>query len=118
MKPNPQQSVLTWQRFGSRHAWRLACAVALLGIALAPHAADPPAPKGTPDFALERQVIAAGGGRMDGGDFRVVGTIGQIDADVLHPASGGDFNVVGGFWAGLIEATPLEEAIFANGFED
>ncbi|HSX59395.1 MAG TPA: hypothetical protein VLF18_04250, partial [Tahibacter sp.] len=42
-----------------------------------------------PAIAAGNRVIAAGGGRSAGGGFAIHGTIGQPDANALHPASGG-----------------------------
>lgn len=74
------------------------------------------APKGS-GFALARQVIAAGGSSSSGGAFRIDGTIGQADADPLHPANGGVFAVSGGFWPGIGPAAPQGDALFGDGFE-
>jgi hypothetical protein len=41
-------------------------------------------------------VIAGGGGSSSGGAFRIDGTIGQADADPLHPATGGIYAISGG----------------------
>lgn len=68
-------------------------------------------------LALQRQVIADGGGSSSGGAFRIDGTIGQADADPLHPATGGGFAISGGFWPGLVPIAPGADAIFANGYE-
>lgn len=40
--------------------------------------------------------VAGGGGDSAGGNYRLSGTLGQPDAGVL---SGGNFTLVGGFWA-------------------
>lgn len=72
--------------------------------------------KGT-GFAITRHVIAGGGGASSGGAFAVSGTIGQADADPLHPATGGVFAISGGFWPGLAAAPPPGDDVFANGFE-
>lgn len=66
---------------------------------------------------LVRHVIAGGGGTSTGGAFRIDGTIGQADADPLHPATGGVFAVSGGFWPGIGPAAPQGDALFGNGFE-
>lgn len=68
-------------------------------------------------FAIRRHVIAGGGGTSSGGAFAIAGTIGQADADALHPASGGVFAITGGFWPGIAPAAPVGDAVFANGFE-
>lgn len=67
---------------------------------------------------LDRGLVASGGGRSEGGEFRVQGTIGQFDAEPLQPSSGGAFAVTGGFWAGLSAApAPPATALFEDGFE-
>lgn len=78
--------------------------------------ATPAEPRSTSSLTLSRQVIASGGGQSSGGAFVLKGTIGQLDADPLHPASGGVYTLIGGFWP-LAPATPLADPIFANGFE-
>jgi len=74
------------------------------------------AAKGT-GFAIARHVIAGGGGTSSGSTFVIRGTIGQADADPLHPATGGVFAISGGFWPGIAPAAPAADAIFTNGFE-
>ncbi len=56
------------------------------------------------DFAIDWYTID-GGGEMfsSGGDFSLGGTIGQPDAGVM---TGGDFELVGGFWA--VAAAPCD----------
>ena len=66
---------------------------------------------------LERSVIAGGSGEAGGGQFYVRGTVGQIDAEPLQPATGGVFAVTGGFWAGTDWARVPEPPIFNDGFE-
>jgi len=54
------------------------------------------------DFELHWYTVDAGGGMFGiGGDFEVSGTIGQPDAGV--PMTGGEFQLTGGFWAGVSE---------------
>ena len=55
--------------------------------------------------------------RSGGGIYTVEGTIGQPDADPLQPATGGSFEVSGGFWPGLVAAAPRPDPLFADGFE-
>lgn len=108
-------------------AWALAVfaaagAATALGADLAEHpAASGAAPtqidaQGT-GFAVPRYVIAGGGGSSSGGAFRVDGTIGQADADPLHPAMGGIYAISGGFWPAQANAPAGGGTIFANGFE-
>jgi hypothetical protein len=68
-------------------------------------------------YTVKPIVIANGGGASSGGIFALSGTIGQVDADPLHPASGGAYTLVGGFWAGAVPAAPGSDPIFADGFE-
>jgi hypothetical protein len=41
--------------------------------------------------------VDGGGGESAGGDYALAGTVGQPDAITL---TGGDYTLVGGFWAG------------------
>jgi hypothetical protein len=56
------------------------------------------------NFGIDWFTIDGGGGASVGGAFSVSGTIGQPDAGVM---TGGDFTVVGGFWAWASEALYL-----------
>ena len=94
-----------------RRVRMLAVAAALVAGAVA--TADERAPEGS-TFEVTRSVIASGGDRSTGGAFDVTGTIGQFDADPLHPATGGDFQLVGGFWSAQVDRA---DEIFRNGFE-
>ncbi len=47
------------------------------------------------DYEISWSTIDGGGGRSIGGDFALVGTIGQPDAGEM---SGGDYDLSGGFW--------------------
>ncbi len=49
------------------------------------------------DYVIDWSTIDGGGGRSTGGDFVLVGTIGQYDAAY---SQGGDSEVLGGFWQG------------------
>jgi len=48
-------------------------------------------------FSLEQNVIGNGGWRSDGGNFTVLGTMGQSNAGSI--AAGGFFNLIDGLWA-------------------
>ena len=48
------------------------------------------------DYSLDWSTIDGGGGTSTGGVYSVSGTIGQPDAGAM---SGGQFNLVGGFWS-------------------
>jgi hypothetical protein len=61
--------------------------------------------------------INAGSETLSGGNFQLSGTIAQIDADPLHPASGGNFALTGGFWVIGSTAEIGPDAIFRDGFE-
>ena len=47
------------------------------------------------DYEISWNTIDGGGGRSTGGDFALVGTIGQPDAGEME---GGDYELSGGFW--------------------
>ncbi len=54
------------------------------------------------DFSLDWHTLDGGGAmNLTGGDFTLSGTIGQPDAGV--PLTSGEFELVGGFWAGFTE---------------
>lgn len=74
---------------------------------------DPDAING--GFELTRHTIDTGGGRSAGGGFSVVVTIGQPDADPLHPVTGGPFSVIGGFLP--MANAPPSDSVFRDGFE-
>ena len=63
------------------------------------------------DFMINKSTIASGGGQSNGGDFRLSGSIGQLDAS--NALNGGDFSLAGGFWAGGNN----NDIIFKHGFE-
>ncbi len=49
--------------------------------------------------------IASGGGTSSGGNFTIIGTIGQADAGL---SAGGAFAVEGGFWGGAYAVQSIE----------
>ena len=49
------------------------------------------------DYEISWSTIDGGGGRSTGGDFALIGTIGQPDAAEM---AGGDYELSGGFWPG------------------
>ena len=67
-------------------------------------------------FAITESTIDNGGGVSTGAQFLLMGTIGQPDA-ALQAASGGNFALQGGFWAGGAGG-PADQVIFADGFEN
>ena len=66
-------------------------------------------------FEITRSTVDAGGGQSSGGDFELVGTIAQPDADPAI-ASGGTFTLRGGFH--VAAGPPLGDAVFKDGFEN
>lgn len=73
------------------------------------------APLGGGDFDLSWHTIDGGGGSSSGGEFELSGTIGQHDAG--ETMTGGDFALIGGFWAGAGAApgTPCPWDLDMNG---
>ncbi len=67
------------------------------------------------DLRIDWSTIDAGGGTATGGAFALTGTIAQIDADPLQPASGGSFVLTGGFW--VVDAAVSSDQLFRSGFE-
>jgi len=55
-------------------------------------------------YSMDRYEIAGGGGTSTGGAYSVSGTIGQYDAG--GPMAGGNYSLVGGFWATYAVQTP------------
>jgi len=64
--------------------------VAFAACLLAPHLRAQP-------YAINWHTIDGGGGTSTGGVYTVTGTIGQPDAG--GPMTGGQFSLIGGFWA-------------------
>ncbi len=61
----------------------------------------------TAGYEISWSTIDGGGGRSTGGDYALVGTIGQPDAGEM---SGGDYRLSGGFWP----ARPTLALCFVN----
>jgi hypothetical protein len=55
------------------------------------------------EYRIDWYTIDSGGGTSSGGSYQLSGTIGQPDAG---RASGGDFELVGGFWAVTLGTIP------------
>ena len=51
-------------------------------------------------FSIPWWTIDGGGGTSQGGDYAISGTVGQPDTSPLM--SGGDYEIVGGFWGGAL----------------
>jgi hypothetical protein len=62
--------------------------------------------------------VDTGGEHSGGGGFSVVGSIGQLDADPLHPARGGRYTLIGGFIPGAVTSGSQGDVLFADGFEE
>jgi len=88
----------------------LVCACVAAGL---PWAAAAFAQSSGGAYAMERHVVAGGGGASTGGAYALSGTIGQPEAHAV--ASGGGFQLSGGFWRA--KAAAPADAVFANGFE-
>ena len=69
------------------------------------------------ELRIDWATVDAGGGISSGDIYSISGTIAQIDADPLQPASGGNFELTGGFWPGITPAVSPPDPIFSNGFE-
>lgn len=69
-------------------------------------------------FEITKQTIDGGGGTSTGSTFELSGTIGQHDATSVA-LSGGDFELVGGFWPGAtpvpVDPCPADVAPLPNG---
>jgi hypothetical protein len=76
---------------GKRALLPILLLVALLAMAL-PALAQPGG-----DFSLGWWTVDGGGGESAGGEFAVLGSMGQADAGAL---AGGEFELTGGFWHG------------------
>lgn len=66
-------------------------------------------------FTITKHTIDNGGGRSQGVQFTLTGTIGQPEANE-QPATGGQFSLRGGFWS--VDQTPRPNELFEDGFED
>ncbi len=60
-------------------------------------------PASAQSYDLSWFTIDGGGGISTGGDYTLVGTIGQPDAGIL---SGGPYTITGGFWSAVTAVTP------------
>lgn len=91
------------------------CTTCMLAVALmSASLAGAEAPDGTA-LSVDWSTIDAGGGTSAGGNFSVSGSMAQIDADPLQPATGGNLEITGGFWVVGTGTTP--DPLFRNGFE-
>lgn len=67
------------------------------------------------DYAVGWSTVDGGGGASQAEPYAVNGTLGQPEAEPLQPASGGTYELVGGYW--VVPSTPVVDALFADGFE-
>ena len=89
----------------SRWITLIAAGAALVGlVALAPARTDDA-------LRLEGTVIAGGGAMLEGGTFRVNGTVGQ---PATHVLTGASLRLYDGFWS---PAASASDVIFSNGFD-
>lgn len=73
------------------------------------------APHGS--FELRDWSIDAAADKMGGDAYALTAMVAQVDADPLHPASGGVYQLRGGFLAPIRVSEPSGDALFADGFE-
>ena len=92
---------------------------ALLAIATAAAAAQAPGSDAVAGNGLEATAytIDGGGGRSQGGNYILTGTVGQGDAEPQHPATGSSYSLVSGFLPAARAELPEVDALFADGFE-
>ena len=60
-------------------------------------------------FGLDWHLFGGGGGTSSGGDYALIGSIGQPNAGEL---AGGDFTLEGGFWPGVLDPTELVPSLY------
>jgi hypothetical protein len=89
-----------------KHRFRLIALLAALA-ALGAHASSP----ADDTYRVESAVIASGGATLDGGAYRLRGTLGQPATARLSAAT---FRLYDGFWSPRIVTS---DSIFANGFD-
>jgi hypothetical protein len=63
-------------------------------------------------YSLGRYTIDGGGGDASGGGFVIRGSVGQPDVNAFGPATGGNYEISGGFWG-----ADVNDRIFAHAFE-
>lgn len=66
--------------------------------------------QGMETFTVSKYSIDGGGGRVSGGNFSLIGSVGQPDAG---RSSGGSYVLYSGFWAPV----PSEEPLFSDGLD-
>lgn len=93
--------------------------LAIAGLAVAGARAQDAGPQGASGagLAVTAYTIDGGGGRSTGSSYVMVGSVGQPDADPLHPATGGSYTLVGGFLSDAAPSQPGTDPLFADGFE-
>lgn len=58
-------------------------------------------------YDLSWNTVDGGGGRVDGGDYLLIGTVGQPDAGPALSDAGGRFTLLGGFWPAVEEGNSM-----------
>jgi hypothetical protein len=112
MSPASTQPAIGAARLPSRAPIRMRRAARTLAAILSVVMAGAASAGG--DLRVDWSTTDAGGGIASGGDFSLSGTIAQVDADILQPSSGGNFELTGGFW---VVDTASPDSIFRNDFE-
>jgi len=64
-------------------------------------------------YSIKKYTINSGGSTMNGGNYQVSASIGQVDAS--NTLNGGSYNLTGGFWQP--SSNTNNEIIFVNSFE-
>jgi hypothetical protein len=85
--------------------------ISLMTTVLLPFSNDLQAQSSGGDFTITKNTIDNGGGTSSGGDFSLVGTIGQANAN-RTVSSGDGFLLAGGFWA------KVNDGVFKDSFEN
>jgi hypothetical protein len=65
-------------------------------------------------FEIKKHTINSGGSEINSASFKLVGSFGQVDA--TNTLNSANYSLNGGFWNKAV-VTPIDNTIFANGFE-
>ncbi len=68
-----------------------------------------------PEYDLAWNTVDSGGDRSSGGDYVLMGTIGQPDAGAM---TGGAYELSGGFWPGSAASIPCPADVDGDGMVD
>lgn len=69
------------------------------------------------DLDVRWHSIDGGSATSAGGPYTLAGSVGQADADRLHPARGGDYVLSSGFWSARAGSVAPSGVMFSDGFE-